>query len=118
MDIPGSLRKRFGHKDLGVYLVARTSGKVVVGDRVSVPELPASSPEASAFALPSAGLGSYICRGCYFIYDEARVAAGRGQPVPFASLGDDWACPDCGTHKGNFRPYLQDLALPSGTTGR
>src|ERR1700744_5750938 len=41
MDIPGALRKKFGHKDLGVYLVARTTGKVVVGDRVTVPELQA-----------------------------------------------------------------------------
>jgi GntR family transcriptional regulator/MocR family aminotransferase len=118
MDIPGSLRKRFGHKDLGVYLVARTGGKVVVGDRVAVPDLQPSSPEAAAFVLPSSGNGSFICRGCYYVYDEARVTAGRGEPVPFSSLGDEWACPDCGTHKGNFRPYLPDLAEPGAPGGR
>jgi GntR family transcriptional regulator / MocR family aminotransferase len=112
MDIPGWLRKRFGHKDLGVYLVARTGGKVVVGDRVTVPDLEPSHPEPPAFVLPSSGRGSFICRGCYYVYDEARAAPGRGAPLPFAFLGDDWACPDCGTHKGNFRPYLPDLSDP------
>lgn len=110
MDIPGELRKRFGHKDLGVYLVARTGGKVVVGNRVSVPELEASLSAPAAFALPSAGRGTFICRGCYFIYDEAKANGGAAQGTSFAALTDDWACPDCGTHKGNFRPYLADLA--------
>jgi len=40
MDIPGWLRERFGHTDLGVYLLARTTGKVVVGDGVTAPPLP------------------------------------------------------------------------------
>ncbi len=118
MDIPGSLRKRFGHKDLGVYLVARTGGKVVVGDRVSVPDLQPSAPESAPFVLPSPGRGTFICRGCYYIYDEAKVAAGRREPLPFSALGDDWACPDCGTHKGNFRPYLPDLADAAAVAGR
>jgi GntR family transcriptional regulator/MocR family aminotransferase len=110
MDIPGSLRKRFGHKDLGVYLVARTRGKVVVGDRVTVPEMEPSSPEAGTFALPAAGEGSFICRGCYYIYSEAKVTSENGRPSPFAAVGDEWSCPDCGTGKANFRPYLADLA--------
>ncbi|HEX4447600.1 MAG TPA: aminotransferase class I/II-fold pyridoxal phosphate-dependent enzyme, partial [Polyangiaceae bacterium] len=86
MDIPGSLRKRFGHKDLGVYLVARTGGKVVAGDRVTVPELQPSSPATGAFALPSPGRGTFICRGCYFIYDEAKVASETGRPASFAAV--------------------------------
>ena len=79
MDIPGSLRKGFGHKDLGVYLVARTNGKVVVGDRVSTPDLPhGSMPDPVAPLLPTRGAGRFICRGCYFIYDERK-------PTSFAS---------------------------------
>jgi GntR family transcriptional regulator/MocR family aminotransferase len=114
MDIPGSLRKRFGHKDLGVYLIARTGGKVVVGDRVTVPDLEPSSPEAGAFVLPAQGRGSFICRGCYYIYDEARGAPQSGGAIPFAAIADDWRCPDCGTGKGDFRPYLPDLAAADG----
>ena len=36
LDIPGSLRKAFGHKDLGVYLVARSSAGLTVGDAVEL----------------------------------------------------------------------------------
>jgi GntR family transcriptional regulator / MocR family aminotransferase len=107
MDIPGALRKRFGHKDLGIYLVARSSGQVVVGDPVTVPELESADPPAEAFAPPGEGQSSFICRGCYFVYDEAKISAQQGAPAPFASLSDAWACPDCGTHRGNFRPYWQ-----------
>jgi GntR family transcriptional regulator / MocR family aminotransferase len=46
MDIPESLRARFGHNDLGVYLVARTSGRVAVGDAVRPPT--AEPPEPGA----------------------------------------------------------------------
>jgi GntR family transcriptional regulator / MocR family aminotransferase len=107
MDIPGALRKRFGHKDLGIYLVARTSGQVVVGDPVTVPDLEAARPEVGTFVPPETSQGSFICRGCYFIYDEAKISAEQGRPTPFAALTDAWACPDCGTHRGNFRAYWQ-----------
>jgi GntR family transcriptional regulator/MocR family aminotransferase len=118
MDIPGSLRKRFGHKDLGLYLVARTGGKVVVGDRVTTPDPQTSSPEAGTFALPSPGRGRFICRGCYYIHDEARTTSPQDEPTPFAAVGEDWCCPDCGTGKANFRPYLADLAEPSAPPGQ
>jgi len=104
MDIPSELRKRFGHKDLGVYLVARSSGHVVVGDRLSVPELAPSAVPSAASPLPAPSRSSYICRGCYLIYDEAKRA------LPFAALGEDWPCPDCGSSKAQFRPYWPELA--------
>jgi GntR family transcriptional regulator/MocR family aminotransferase len=91
MDIPGTLRQRFGHKDLGIYLVARTSGKVVAGDDVQAPDVQPSLPTPSA---APAGLG-FICRGCYYVH----VAS---------ALGDGFHCPDCGTHEGNFRPYQDE----------
>jgi GntR family transcriptional regulator / MocR family aminotransferase len=40
LDMPGSLRAAFGHKELGIYLVSRDSGVVSVGDSVlSLPSL-------------------------------------------------------------------------------
>jgi rubredoxin len=77
---------------------------------LTVPELEPSSPGVGTFALPAAGEGSFICRGCYYIYSEAKVTSENGRPSPFASVGDEWSCPDCGTGKANFRPYLADLA--------
>ena len=110
MDIPGSLRKRFGHKDLGVYLVARTGGKVVVGDGVAVPDLEPSAPGVETLAPPLPGRGSFICRGCYYIYDESQGDGQAAAPSRLLHIGNEWRCPDCGTDKGNFRPYLPDLA--------
>jgi uncharacterized protein YcbX len=37
LDIPGSLRAAFGHKDLGVYLIARKTGEVFPGAAVRAP---------------------------------------------------------------------------------
>ena len=112
MDIPALLRKRFGHKDLGVYLIARSGGKVVVGDRIVAPDLEPSANqgrEGGALVLPPPGQGSFICRGCYYIYDEGQGQRGKGA-VPFADIGEEWCCPDCGTGKANFRPYLPHIA--------
>lgn len=99
MDIPGELRKRFGHKDLGVYLVARSSGRIVIGDPVNAPDVPSSALEARVEPLPPPSPSSYICRGCYLIYDDAQ------RPRPFSELDEAWPCPDCGTNKTQFRHY-------------
>jgi rubredoxin len=103
LDIPGELRKRFGHKDLGIYLIARSNGRVRVGDRVTLPRsLELASPPAAA-PLPVPSQASYICRGCYLIYDN------ESRPLPFAELDEAWPCPDCGTNKAQFRPYWSAL---------
>lgn len=107
LDIPRSLRSAFGHKDLGVYLVARGNGDLNVGDAVAAPQTAVgqSSGTAPAAAAPDAA-HSYICAGCYFIYDESKgfpaqaIAAGTS----FASFPETWRCPDCGTGKSTFRP--------------
>jgi GntR family transcriptional regulator/MocR family aminotransferase len=98
LDIPGSLRKAFGHKDLGIYLVARIGAGIAVGDGVEIPGM-ARTVAASVMAAPATGRGTFICRGCYFVYDEA-------QGVRFTDLPASWRCPDCGTDRSTFRPSV------------
>jgi GntR family transcriptional regulator/MocR family aminotransferase len=108
LDIPGSLRAAFGHKDLGIYLSTLKGGAVANGDAAHVPQTDAPRER---FAPPRARSGNarkFICRGCYYIYEEARglpdqaIAAGRA----FADLSPVWKCPDCGADKALFRPYV------------
>jgi len=106
MDLPGALRGSFGHKDLGVYLISRNGGKVVVGDQVTVPEPKESTATPPVAPGPVQGTGAFICRGCYFVYDESK---GAPSGTPFAQISADWRCPDCGTDKGKFRPYLPSI---------
>jgi GntR family transcriptional regulator/MocR family aminotransferase len=105
-DIPTALRSAFGHKDLGVYLVTEQNGAVVVGDQVAAPENRAGGAGAAASPPLAGAPGRFICRGCYYIYDEAAgitgsVAAG----TPMTDLPGSWRCPDCGTDVGKFQPY-------------
>ncbi|HSI40417.1 MAG TPA: aminotransferase class I/II-fold pyridoxal phosphate-dependent enzyme [Xanthobacteraceae bacterium] len=109
LDIPGSLRATFGHKDLGVYLVTQKGGKVVVGDPIAVPsaapQVPAMVPQ---LVLPAASHRRFICRGCYYIFDEANGHRPDGivPGTAFAAVPADWRCPDCGTGKAAFQPYV------------
>ena len=107
LDIPASLRLAFGHKNLGVYLTVREGGLIAAGDRLALSgEAEAlSPPDAPA---PGAARGRFICRGCYYIYDEALGAPNAG--APFHALASDWRCPDCGTEKATFRPYVENAA--------
>lgn len=109
LDLPASLRATFGHKDLGIYLVVREGGKVVVGDAVAVPRHVAGAGEAAPAPAPAADHRRFICRGCYFIYEETSGApqAGIAPGTPFAELAPGWRCPDCGTDKSTFRPYVE-----------
>jgi len=115
LDLPTSLRAAFGHKDLGIYLKTRRGGKVVIGDTVSVPQTITVSREAPAPAPISAAADQrrFICRGCYFIYEEATglPKLGIAPNTPFSTIPADWRCPDCGTEKTTFRPYV---GLPTG----
>lgn len=111
LDIPGSLRRDFGHKDLGVYLVVRTGGEVMMGDPLDVlrsGEIPDQTPSIPSVAQPVPGSRRHICRGCYYLYEEARgvpqdaIAPGTA----FVDIPPLWRCPDCGTGKTTFRPHL------------
>jgi GntR family transcriptional regulator/MocR family aminotransferase len=112
MDIPGALRRSFGHKDLGVYLLVRKGGKVVIGDRVVAPELGAPAGDGAPAWQAPAGAGSYICRGCYYVYEEAKGAPGLAPGTTFAAISPNWRCPDCGTDKATFRPYWVGISDP------
>jgi GntR family transcriptional regulator/MocR family aminotransferase len=105
-DLPAALRAAFGHKDLGVYLVTERGGDVVVGDPVSAPGAREGAGAAAA-PPPAAGAGRFICRGCYYVSDEAAGAPANGiaAGTPFTALPPAWPCPDCGTDLGKFRPY-------------
>lgn len=111
LDIPASLRAAFGHKELGVYLVAREAGSVAVGNPVITSSvLETNSSARSSFLSPS-NRQMFMCGGCYYIYDQSAgipdqsIAAG----TPFTAISPDWRCPDCGTDKSTFRPYVQTL---------
>jgi GntR family transcriptional regulator/MocR family aminotransferase len=104
-DIPTALRSAFGHKDLGVYLVTEQGGTVVVGDQVATPESHAVAPTAVP-PVPAGAPGRFICRGCYYVYDEAKGIPGSVAPgTPMTDLPGTWRCPDCGTDVGKFQPY-------------
>jgi GntR family transcriptional regulator/MocR family aminotransferase len=110
LDIPGSLRAAFGHKELGIYLLAREGGIVSVGNSVvsSFPVGTSSVLRAPA-DLRRSTRQLFMCGGCYFIYEQSAglpdqsIAAG----TPFAAIPANWRCPDCGTEKSTFRPYVQ-----------
>jgi GntR family transcriptional regulator/MocR family aminotransferase len=114
LDLPGALRKSFGHKDLGVYLIARSGGKVEVGDPVTLPVSTPSAPAVPTWTRPPDDPATFICRGCYFIYDERKGAPTSSAGTPFAHLPDDWRCPDCGTVKTNFVPTSPRPEDPAG----
>ena len=112
LDIPGSLRASFGHKDLGVYLMVRETGAIAVGDTVATPGTAATVRPLAAVAAPVPANGSqrrFICGGCYFIYEEARGLPQQAlKPgTPFADISSTWRCPDCGAEKARYRPYLE-----------
>ena len=81
-------------ENLGVYLVVREGGVISAGDRLALSGEGEAPAEAGAPVL-TAARGRFICRGCYYIYDEAQGAPHAG--APFDALSSDWRCPDCGT---------------------
>jgi GntR family transcriptional regulator/MocR family aminotransferase len=111
LDLPGSLRATFGHKELGIYLIARESCQLTVGAHVATPDSVVTTARIPLPLVrePQAEQQKFICGGCYFIYEPASglpdqaIASG----TPFAKISSDWRCPDCGTEKTTFRPYVE-----------
>jgi GntR family transcriptional regulator/MocR family aminotransferase len=114
LDIPSALRASFGHKNLGVYLVVRQNGSIAVGDSVAAPH--ASETRATheiVASAPARPQRRFICRGCYFIYDEGTGLPQQGLgPGSFERIADDWRCPDCGSEKAIFQPYVDTSTMP------
>jgi len=113
LDIPGSLRAAFGHKNLGIYLIVRDGGEVAIGDSVFAPRSTPARPLAHPPLPPTnGGQRRFICRGCYFVYEEANGLPQHAiRPgTPFANIPAVWRCPDCGTEKTTFRPYIENSA--------
>ncbi len=108
LDIPTSLRATFGHKNLGVYLIARQTGTIAVGNTVAAPgtveDITISASQSPAL---SETRRQFICRGCYFIYDETTGLPLQGIPpgTVFDTISADWHCPDCGSDKSLFAPH-------------
>jgi GntR family transcriptional regulator/MocR family aminotransferase len=113
LDIPGSLRTAFGHKNLGVYLMAREAGEIAVGDALAARGVlkapPAAKPLAGSLE-PSPR--RFICAGCYFIYDEEAGLPQQGfaPGTPFAAIPESWPCADCGSPKSLFRAHAPTTA--------
>jgi GntR family transcriptional regulator/MocR family aminotransferase len=110
LDLPGSLRAAFGHKEFGIYLVAREAARVAVGDAVLTP----TSPGVHNTARPLAATRHvsrqlFMCNGCYFIYDQSAGLPEQSIPpgTSFAAIPSNWRCPDCGTEKTTFRPHVE-----------
>jgi GntR family transcriptional regulator / MocR family aminotransferase len=109
LDLPSSLRAAFGHKDVGIYLISRESGRVTVGDHVAPPRSAVVDSVARPLAAIPSGRQLFMCGGCYFIYEQAAgipdqsIAPG----TPFAAIPANWRCPDCGTDKTTFRPHVE-----------
>ena len=109
LDLPSSLRAAFGHKELGIYLIAREGGRLSVGDQVLTPATPTAihhPPPLSA--KPNADHQKFMCGGCYYIYEPAAGLPDQSIPrgTPFAAIPPGWRCPDCGTEKTTFRPHV------------
>jgi GntR family transcriptional regulator / MocR family aminotransferase len=107
MDIPGTLRSSFGHKDVGVYLIVTKGGTIALNDSLVLPV--ASAPQVSIVPKLNGDRGRrFICRGCYYIYSEEAglPAEGIAPGTTCQQLPENWRCPDCGTDKGKLRPYV------------
>ena len=46
----------------------------------------------------------WTCLSCGHVYDPEVGEPGDNIPpgTPFENLSDDWICPECGVHKGNY----------------
>jgi GntR family transcriptional regulator / MocR family aminotransferase len=81
---------------------------VEAGDVVETPRVYGGADLAVAARAPANGYRRFMCRGCYYIYEEADGLPQQSIPAgtSFADIPSAWRCPDCGTEKTTFRPYV------------
>jgi rubredoxin len=60
-------------------------------------------------AAVGADLKKWVCLICGFIYEEAKGLPDHGiaPGTRFATLPEDWTCPECGSPKSSFEPYQE-----------
>ena len=94
---------------MGIYLIARESGRVAIGDHLASPRSATNAARPLA-AIPS-GRQLFMCGGCYFIYEQAAGLPDQSisPGTPFVAIPATWRCPDCGTDKTTFRPHVEAL---------
>ncbi|WP_369122175.1 rubredoxin [Abyssibacter profundi] len=70
--------------------------------RLERPLFYVAASKSSGHGLPvgharSAKVAKYQCDNCDYVYDEAEGAPKEGFPAgtPWATVPDDWPCPDC-----------------------
>lgn len=89
--------------------MTRKTGRIEVGAPVTVPQGALHGAiRLPLAAMPTSAERRFICRGCYYVYEEAQGLPQLGLPpgTPFAALPHSWQCPDCGTDKTTFRPLV------------
>ena len=111
LDLPASLRAAFGHKELGIYLVAREGAQVTVGDTVSAPMTTGGTSAVRPLALHRpAGrqtlLSAADAISSTTLPPDCRTNRSR-RVTSFSSIPSNWRCPDCGTDKTTFRPHVE-----------
>jgi rubredoxin len=65
-------------------------------------------------------MSRYQCNGCGYVYDEAKGNAHEGFPpgTRWASIPEQWCCPDCGVReKPDFAKLDEPAAQPADRAG-
>ncbi len=102
-NIPGKLRKAFGHKDLGIYLSVTQGGLLRVGDAVAINSSIDIATQASTSPFPFMETGAaelLICTACYYLFDPQLLDASWHTPD---DLPESWRCRDCGATRESLR---------------
>ena len=92
-----------------------TVRQAMIGQRVKSPSGFEAAPAHPVAFPPRPTNGAerrFICRGCYFVYEEANGLPQQSiRPgTAFADIPANWRRPDCGTEKATFRPYVEKAA--------
>ncbi len=91
-NVPGKLRREFGHKDLGIYLTVAQDGELREGDKVTVATAPVQQRKIAVDEAESKA--SLMCNACYYLFDPHDLNPDWNSAN---DLPESWRCPDCGS---------------------
>jgi rubredoxin len=65
-------------------------------------------------------MDNYVCKKCGYVYEPAEgdSKAGIEPGLPFASLPEDWHCPQCNAERSEFDPeqgVMPGMVAPIGS---